>query len=542
MSDVLYRKYRSKTFAEIIGQEAIVRVLRRAISDSKIAHAYLFTGPRGTGKTSTARIVAKAVNCLQHKDGEPCNKCSICKSVTEGNFIDLIEIDAASNRGIDEIRDLKEKVSFLPAEGKYKVYIIDEVHMLTMEAFNALLKTLEEPPPQVIFILATTEAHKLPLTIISRTQRFDFKTADGENLVKKLNLILKKEKIEFEPEGVELIAKAGNGSYRDAETILEKVLASSGYKQDKVINKEDVENILGFAANNIVEELYKAILSENVQKSLELMSDANQQGVNLSQFARQLLEMAREDMINILAGKSKGKSNLGLIASIIKEFSSANNQLNTALIPSLPFEVAIFNLIGSSDQRSIDQGSSVQVTSQGNIHGLQNKDLSVENEKHKLVNRMTNKEVQKVKQSKQSKSDSNSKSNTIAENSESKSSKSINKTNNNKNEANDLDLQKFIASWPLVIQEAKVLNHNLAAFMTRSRPVKIDDDVVLLEVKFALHKKKLEESKTQDFFEQASEKLLGKKLKLKCKIVKEDKKDGDNNSKSNTELVEGILL
>jgi len=235
VGQVLYRKYRSQTFSQVYGQDSVINVLLHSVNTDNISHAYLFSGPRGTGKTSTARIFAKAVNCNFLKDGDPCNKCDTCNAINNGQFLDLIEIDGASNRGIDEIRQLKENVNFVPTQGKYKIYIIDEVHMLTTEAFNALLKTLEEPPAQIIFILATTEAHKLPLTIISRVQRFDFKLAEDKFIELKLKKILDAEKVNIEDEALKLLISSAEGSFRDGESILEKVLNSTDKKSTKII-------------------------------------------------------------------------------------------------------------------------------------------------------------------------------------------------------------------------------------------------------------------------------------------------------------------
>ena len=215
-SQVFYRKWRPQTLAEVVGQEPVTRTLARALQTGRVAHAYLFCGPRGTGKTSTARILAKAINCLESKNGEPCNACAMCQAVNEGRALDLMEIDGASNRNLDDVRDLREKVNFAPNSARYKVYIIDEVHMLTPPAFNALLKTLEEPPPHAIFVLATTEPHQVLPTIISRCQRFDFRRLTQADVVGKLQDICRQEGIQADSSALGLIAKAATGSLRDA--------------------------------------------------------------------------------------------------------------------------------------------------------------------------------------------------------------------------------------------------------------------------------------------------------------------------------------
>src|SRR5437762_1227415 len=233
----LYRRYRSQTFAEVIGQEHVTRTLKNAIANGQVAHAYLLAGARGIGKTSIARIIAKAVNCPKAKNGDPCDTCESCVAIRDGRFLDLIEIDAASNRGIDEMRDLREKVRFLPSEGQYKVYVIDEAHQLTPEAFNALLKTLEEPPPHAIFVLATTESQRIPATIVSRTQRFDLRRIPHSAIVQQLEHVAKAEGLTVEAPAFEAIARHAQGSLRDAESILDQV---SSFSQDRTVKLDDV--------------------------------------------------------------------------------------------------------------------------------------------------------------------------------------------------------------------------------------------------------------------------------------------------------------
>ena len=289
MAEVFYRKWRPKSLSEVVGQEAITKTLRQAVAQGRIAHAYLFCGTRGTGKTSTARILAKAINCLSPRDGEPDNECHICIGINESRALDLIEIDAASNRGIDDIRELSDKVRFSPNESRYKIYIIDEVHMLTEPAFNALLKTLEEPPAHAVFILATTEAHKVPLTIISRCQRYDFRRIPIEQMVSKLADISAQEGIEISDDALHLVSRMANGGLRDAENLLEQVVVSYG----SPISEDDVRQLLGLGGDEIALKLVGHIIGKSVKDGIATVNDASQQGTDLRQLLRGTLEYLR---------------------------------------------------------------------------------------------------------------------------------------------------------------------------------------------------------------------------------------------------------
>lgn len=286
----LYRVWRSQRFDAIIGQQAITQTLKNAIASQKTSHAYLFTGPRGTGKTSAAKIFAKAINCPNQKDGEPCNECEICKAITAGRLNDVMEIDAASNNGVDEIRELRDKVKYAPTQGKYKVYIIDEVHMLSQGAFNALLKTLEEPPKSVIFILATTEPHKIPATIISRTQRFDFKKISVTDIVPHLANILEDMSISYEKEALYVVAKAAEGGMRDALSILDQAISFGG---DKVTQKAALE-VTGSLSTETLVHFLQAVTVGNVEKALEELDTILQKGKEPKRFLENLMETLRD--------------------------------------------------------------------------------------------------------------------------------------------------------------------------------------------------------------------------------------------------------
>ncbi len=296
-SQVFYRKWRPQALAEVLGQEHVTRTLLNALAAERVAHAYLFCGPRGTGKTSTGRILAKAVNCQSSGRGEPCNECSVCQAISEGRALDLVEIDAASNRGIDEIRDLREKVNFAPSIARYKVYIIDEVHMLTEPAFNALLKTLEEPPPHIIFVLATTEVHKVPMTILSRCQRFDFRRLSQGAIVAKLKRICDQEGIQTEAEALMLIARSTGGSLRDAENLLEQLVTYYGSE----LSCRQVQEELGIIGDERVRQLVNCILSRDIAQGLAAINSVASDGLDLQQFNRELVEYLR-GMLLVKAG------------------------------------------------------------------------------------------------------------------------------------------------------------------------------------------------------------------------------------------------
>ncbi len=296
----LYRKWRPRTFASVIGQNDITDTLKNAIKRGTISHAFLFAGPRGTGKTSCAKIFAKALNCTNLQDGEPCNKCANCLAADKGAMADIMEIDAASNNGVDEIRDIRDKVKYAPTQGKYKVYIIDEVHMLSMGAFNALLKTLEEPPEHVVFILATTELQKVPATIISRTQRYNFKRISQTDLEKRMKYILEQEKISYEDKALAVIAQVADGGMRDALSILDQLLS---FDKNKVEYDSALE-ITGFAAKEKIEQILLAILNEDATKALSLAQTELTNGASSKNILDELIEMATNALMVVKTNDS----------------------------------------------------------------------------------------------------------------------------------------------------------------------------------------------------------------------------------------------
>ena len=301
MYQALYRKYRSQTFSQLVGQDVVAKTLKQAVEQEKISHAYLFSGPRGTGKTSVAKIFAKAMNCPNQVDGEPCNNCYICQAVTDGSLEDVIEMDAASNNGVDEIREIRDKSTYAPSLARYKVYIIDEVHMLSTGAFNALLKTLEEPTQNVVFILATTELHKIPATILSRVQRFEFKSIKIKDIKEHIHYILDKENISSEPEAVEIIARRAEGGMRDALSILDQALSLT---QGNCLTTAISEEITGTISLRALDNYVVALSQQDISKALECLNFLFENGKSMTRFVTDLLQYLRDLLIVQTGGEN----------------------------------------------------------------------------------------------------------------------------------------------------------------------------------------------------------------------------------------------
>ncbi|MFA6098695.1 MAG: DNA polymerase III subunit gamma/tau [Patescibacteria group bacterium] len=360
MSQVIYRKYRPQTFKDLIGQNAIRITLENEIEQGRVSHAYLFSGPRGVGKTTTARLLAKAVNCTNRKGAEPCNACDFCKDFTAGNSMDLIEIDAASHTGVDNVREnIIENSRFTPQRAKFKVFIIDEVHMLSVSSFNALLKTLEEPPEYVIFILATTEIHRVPETIISRCQRFDFKRVSPDDLVKRLKTVTEKEKINIEESILRNIAQRSEGSVRDAEVMLNQLMSLG----EKEITEEKASLVIPRSDNTLVLEFFQNLVQNDIPANLALINKLIDEGVDIQEFTRDLIEFFRyvllmkitsntltatrldlnTDNINEIK-KSMNSITVDWLISVIEKFVEKSREFKYTTIIQLPLELAIVEL------------------------------------------------------------------------------------------------------------------------------------------------------------------------------------------------------
>lgn len=362
----LYRKWRPMVFEDVVEQEHVVKTLKNSISAGRIAHAYLFCGTRGTGKTTMAKIFSRAINCENSVNGDPCNECEICKGILNGSLLDVIEIDAASNNSVDNVREIRDEVVYSPSKARYKVYIIDEVHMLSSGAFNALLKTLEEPPAHVVFILATTEPHKLPATILSRCQRFDFRRIPVESIVKRIEHIAKSSEVSIDDEGLKLIARMSDGALRDAISILDQCISLG----NKHLTYDDVLSVVGIVNNTFIADIVDAIKAREVDKVLHLINVLVMDGKNITQFVsdivlyyrnllicstskkpEEIIEVSKE-MLQRMKEQCEGMSNLE-ITSIIKELSALEATMKWSTHARVLLEVALIKLcenpVDSSD-------------------------------------------------------------------------------------------------------------------------------------------------------------------------------------------------
>jgi len=503
-SEVFYRKWRPQTLAEVVGQEVVTQTLRHAIQDAKIAHAYLFCGPRGTGKTSTGRILAKAVNCPNQVGGEPCNDCDICRSITEGRALDVIEIDAASNRGIDEVRSLREKVNYASSVARYKVYIIDEVHMLTEAASNALLKTLEEPPPHVIFVLATTEPHKVVATIVSRCQRFNFRRLSQAAIMGKLELICRKEDVHVGSESLGLIARAATGSLRDAENILQQLLAYYGSE----IDFTQVRTALGLTGDSRVRELAKHIVNRDISSGLQVITSVGNDGIDLRQFNLELVEYLRglllaksdcEDALDVtqedLAEMKSlaARTTLDYLVTMVKLF--AGMEFRGDNYSTLPLELALVDcvLLSTAEQ---EQPTVAEVPEAAAVADSRQEVLepSQQGEIHEAVG------------------------NAAALGSETTQG-----------------FDSFSRRWKEFIESLRGegSSGNLDAFLRSAcEPLALEGDTLTLGFYYSFHKEKIEDPKYRHLVERKLKEVFGQPYKVKCVLVDHKKKKAQSKEQS----------
>jgi len=502
---VFYLKWRPQTLAQVVSQHHITETLLNALKSGHISHAYLFCGPRGTGKTSTARILAKAVNCLTNKGkGEPCNKCHMCQAITEGSALDIIEIDAASRTSVEDVRDLRDKINYAPGEANYKVYIIDEVHMLSTSASNALLKTIEEPPPRVIFVLATTEIHKVLPTVISRCQRYDFRRVSQADVINKLADICSSEGLRIAPEALKLIARKATGSLRDAENLLEQISTYYGSE----VSLEQAKDALGIIGDKRSQELASAILSGDTNTGIKLVNSVSDDGIDLRQFSRELIEHLRhlllvktgsddaldlssEELATIkqTASYASLEQALKAIKSLSRlDFSSSDN-------PTLGLELAIFDLSLAETKKS-EQKEAVAST-------IPVKDKPFVKETRTALSKVE-KKAKEVKQ-KQEKPVVN-KENPPAE-------PAVNPVKE------DEKLNHLINNWGDIIEQAPASTRKTAALaILRSagvRPVAFENNTVTLSFKYSYHKDKIDEPENK----KVAAEIIGCSLGSKCQVI-----------------------
>ncbi|MCX6812409.1 MAG: DNA polymerase III subunit gamma/tau [Candidatus Berkelbacteria bacterium] len=520
----LYRKYRPQKFTDLIGEDHIKGTLLMAIQTGRVGHAYLFAGPRGIGKTTVARLLAKAVNCQKRdelnsaKNGEPCGECQSCLEITAGKNLDIIEIDAASNRGIDEIRDLREKVRFAPSFGKYKFYIIDEIHMLTTPAFNALLKTLEEPPAHAIFALATTEPEKIPATILSRVQRFDFRRISKDDIVKNLKLIAKSEKLKAEESALEAIAVAGEGSHRDAISIFEQVASHSSD-----ITLTQVQNILGLSKNREILEIVGDIAGHDAKSAIDRVGKLVEDGVDPAQLVKEIIETFRKILlIKISGGDSEfevtEEETLALTKLSEKFFAAELNQILTIFIAAgqLSKETSVRTLpleMGIIEASENQKGEKLEALNPKQIKPKEEKfapTISNVGTPTRSVGEIQKKpEPEKEIEKKE-----------IATEIPPKSS-----------EPKDVD-EKI---WKDVIEKVKPHNHTLNALLRDTTICGIDGEKCLINVRFKFHLDKISEPVNRKIIEDALSHIVGKKMQIVCQIAEKSAKPKSNSENQDLE-------
>jgi DNA polymerase-3 subunit gamma/tau len=513
----LYRKWRPQIFEDVVGQSHITQTLKNQIKNYNIAHAYLFCGTRGTGKTSTAKIFARAVNCLNPKDFDPCNECEICNGIQHESIMDVIEIDAASNNGVDDIRELRENVKYPPTKGKYKVYIVDEVHMLSTGAFNALLKTLEEPPSYVIFILATTEPHKIPATILSRCQRFDFKRVKECDIVNRMTYICREMNIEVEEGVFRLIARNSDGAMRDALSILDQCISFGLGK----ITYNDVINILGTVSEDVMFRLIDYIGEHNAKDSMELIQDLVSSGKDLHQFIKDMIEHYRNLMMTKVSKDLEGVINLS--KENINRLVEQGKKLETN---------SIIRAIRELSQTAVDAKYATQPRILLEVSVIKLTQPMLDNSMEGLIERIE--ALEKIIQSGEIKVEKivkteNSEEGPVDNKHEEDAPIKI----ENLKPANFDTLKK---GWDKILKVIKKRKISIYAVLMEGQLVKIENNalVVVFKSGFGFHKEASGKSPYKEFIEGIIAEILGQKVQLKC-VMEDELEDIPKNEEDSSE-------